>query len=138
MKYTMAKTQQFGACHFKKGEQVFIRPVKGIGNNFILSKRKHCQFGPTVSMDYLKELVIAEELPKQEVISARTVAGNAFHDFRHVGYVLVDGEWQKAYLMDHDNISRYYLRAEDGERMYFIHSARVDYDKFLSREEYEL
>lgn len=138
MKYTMAKTQQFGSCHYKKGEQVFIRPVKGIGNNFILSKRKHCPSGPTVSMDYLKELVIAEELPRQEVISARTVAGNAFHDFRHVGYVLVDGEWQKAYLMDRDNVARYYLRAGDGERMYFINRARVGCGEFLSREEYEI
>lgn len=55
----MSKTQQFGAYHFSKGEQVFLRAVKGTGN-LILSKRRSQPVGPTVSRKWLRELVTSE------------------------------------------------------------------------------
>ena len=60
MKYYMLKPQQFGAYHFKKGEQVYLRAIKGT-NSFILSKRRSQPVGPTVSSDWLSELVTSEE-----------------------------------------------------------------------------
>lgn len=60
MRHFMAKTQQFGAYHFNKGEQVFLRAVKGT-DNFILSKRRSQPVGPTVSREWLRELVTSEE-----------------------------------------------------------------------------
>ena len=132
MKYTMAVTQQFGAGHFKAGEQVFIRPINGT-NNVILSKSKHHPAGPTVSREWLRDLVIAEPTPKQEVVETTTVTGKAVHAFRHVGSVALDatGERVSAYLMDRSPENRYYVR--DGERMRGI--GICEYTGFKSREE---
>ena len=99
MKYTMAKTQQFGDHHFKKGERVFVRPIHGT-NNVILSRMKHQPNGHTVSRDWLRELVVAEPTEPQQVIETTTVAGKAPHTFRHVGSVELNGRRVRAYLLD--------------------------------------
>lgn len=130
MKYTMAKTQQFGDHHFKKGERVFVRPIHGT-NNVILSRMKHQPNGHTVSRDWLRELVVAEPTEPQQVIETTTVAGKAPHTFRHVGSVELNGRRVRAYLMDHLPEARYYV-LEDGK----MRGLRTtEWTAFKSREE---
>ena len=130
MKYTMAVTQQLGAGHFKKGEQVFVRPIHGT-DNVILSKSKHQPAGPTVSREWLRELVIAEPTEPQQVIETTTTTGRATHTFRHVGSVELGGERARVFLMDRAPDARYYV-AEDGKMRGL---RNVEWTAFKSREE---
>ena len=130
MKYTMATTQQFGAIHFKKGEQVFVRPIHGTGS-VILSKSKHQPEGPTVSREWLRRLVVAEPTEPQQVIEATTVTGKATHTFRHVGSVELGGARARVFLMDRSPEARYYV-LESGKMRGLRNTEWTD---FKSREE---
>ena len=56
MKRIMTKTTQFGGGHYKQGETVYARKIRGIGNRYILSKRKQQPVGPTVDGTFLAEI----------------------------------------------------------------------------------
>ena len=131
MKYIMKKTQQFGSYHFKKGEQVFVSSIKGT-SDVILSRRKHQPNGPTVSREWLRDLVVAQRTEPQEVIERMTANGNVAHTFRHVGSVDMGGSRAKVYIMDHLAEQRYYVDCGNG-RMRGLRN--TEFSSFKSREE---
>ncbi len=112
--YSMSRTMQLGDCHWKKGEQFFVRPIKGT-DTVLISKRKHQPAGHTVARDFLRTFATVEHGEPQEVFAAAVASGKPQHTFRHVGSVILDEQGRtKVYTMDGQPEARYYVKGPDG------------------------
>ncbi len=135
MLYKMSKTMQFGDAHWKKGEQIFVRPIHGT-RNVLVSKRKHQPVCFTVSRSLLNTFVTVERIEPQEIVATTTVNGKAQHTFRHVGSVVLGGQARtKVYTLDGQPESLYYVKQDDG-LMRNVGSTAKHHGTFKAREEW--